>query len=347
MKTLGSRETKVSRTFSAKHPQGRSECKGTGHLFSARSVTMSVVTLQIWAILLAAALSAADQNVVVVLDDSGSMDQRMSGGQRVRKMDAAKQALLSVLEQLPDEAHVGVLALNSIQGGNHWIVPLGPVDRASIQQQIGGIRATGGTPLGAAMKEAADALLENRTKQIYGTYRLLIVTDGEAGDRDLVEAYLPAIKARGLITDVIGVDMPGSHSLATQVNTYRRADDPASLASAIAEVFAETSDDSGDAGQSDYDLLSGLSDEVAAAALIGLTDTNNLPIGQQESEPVAGLSTAAPVAPLPGTGPRSSQPAPASPGLGLGAVCIGFIVMLVLVVGGLLGVLSSLGRRHG
>jgi uncharacterized protein YegL len=311
-----------------------------------KTVTMSVVTLQIWAVLLAAALSAADQNVVVVLDDSGSMDGRMSGGQRVRKMDAAKQALLSVLEQLPDEAHVGVLALNSQQGGNHWIAPVGPVDRAKIKQQIGSIRAAGGTPLGAAMKEAADALLEKRTQQIYGTYRLLIVTDGEAGDRELVEAYLPAIKARGLITDVIGVDMQGNHSLATQVNTYRRADDPASLASAIAEVFAETSDDSGDAGQSDYDLLSGLPDEVAAAALIRLTDTNNLPIGQQVSAPVAGSSTAPAGGPLPPTGSRKSQPAPTSEGLGLGAICFGFIVMLVLVVAGL-SVLSSLGRRHG
>ncbi len=153
-------------------------------------------------------LSAADQYVVVVLDDSGSMNQRMKG-MRQGKMEIAKAALLSVLAGVPEDAEVGVLALNSIADRRHWIVPLGPVDRSSLDRSISSIGANGGTPLGAAMKEAADALLAKRDKQVYGTYRLLIVTDGEAGDQELVDAYLPAIKARGLITDVIGVDMRG------------------------------------------------------------------------------------------------------------------------------------------
>jgi uncharacterized protein YegL len=286
-------------------------------------------TLLLWPFTFTAVLSAADQTVVVVLDDSGSMNESMSSGRRVRKMDAAKSALLSVLEKLPDEAQVGVLALNSGAGGNQWIAPLGPVDRQSIRRQISGIQASGGTPLGAAMKEAADALLENRKKQVYGTYRLLIVTDGEAGDQNLVEEYLPEIKARGLITDVIGVDMRGDHSLATQVSSYRRADDPESLARAIADVFAETTDDSGDAGESDYDLLSGLPDELAAAALTSLTKNENQPIGEEENEagsdsfgtPLAGgpANQAAPIAIRPGDS-----------GSGLGGFCFGVFVMLVM-----------------
>jgi uncharacterized protein YegL len=253
------------------------------------------------------------------------MDEGMRGGQR--KMDAAKDALLSVLEELPDEAQVGVLALNSRLSGSPWITPLGPVDRASIKQQIASVRAAGATPLGAAMKEAADALLDKRKKEVYGNYRLLIVTDGEAGDQALVDQYLPAIKARGLITDVIGVNMRGDHSLATQVNTYRRADDQASLAQAIAEVFAETSDDAGDAGESDYDLLSGLPDEVASAALSGLTETDNQPIGEEETEFVADNSASG-AAPTNRT-TASRQPASNS-GSGAGGVCTGFFLMLVI-----------------
>jgi uncharacterized protein YegL len=289
-----------------------------------KTLSMSIVTSLIWAAVFAATLSAADQNVVVVLDDSGSMDEGMRGGQR--KMDAAKDALLSVLENLPDEAHVGVLALNSRLGGSPWIAPLGPVDRASIKQKIASVRAGGATPLGAAMKEAADALLDKRQKEVYGNYRLLIVTDGEAGDQELVDQYLPAIKARGLITDVIGVSMRGDHSLATQVNTYRRADDRASLAQAIAEVFAETSDDSGDAGESDYDLLSGLPDEVAAAVLISLAETDNQPIGEAS---VASTSSApAGRAPAP---PRTAARPPAtnSGSGGAGGACTAFFLLLV------------------
>ena len=40
----------------------------------------------------------AGQNVVVVLDDSGSMQEVMQGGERVRKINAAKSALLFVLD---------------------------------------------------------------------------------------------------------------------------------------------------------------------------------------------------------------------------------------------------------
>ncbi len=292
-----------------------------------KTLATSIATLLIWAFLFAAVLSAADQNVVVVLDDSGSMDEGMRGG--IRKMDAAKGALLSVLEELPDEAHVGVLALNSRLNGSPWISPLGPVDRASIQQQIASVRAGGSTPLGAAMKEAADALLDKRKKEVYGNYRLLIVTDGEAGDQPLVDQYLPAIKARGLITDVIGVNMKGDHSLATQVNTYRRADDPGSLAQAIAEVFAETSDSSGDAGESDYDLLSGLPDDVALAALTGLTETDNQPIGEEETESVVDNS-AVPRSGAARANRTTASRQPSDSGGGGGGVCTGFFVLLMI-----------------
>jgi uncharacterized protein YegL len=222
----------------------------------------------------------AQQNVVVVLDDSGSMQDSMQGNRNVSKMDAARSALTQVLGSLPDDANVGVLALNSNAEQGFWIAPLGPVNRSAISQQIDGIYAQGGTPLGAAMQTAADALLAAREKQMYGTYRMLVVTDGEASDPELVQLYLPLAQSRGLMVDVIGVSMPGDHSLATQVQSYRRADDPDSFKRALAEVFAETSDDSSDDGESDYDLINGLPDEVAAGALQTLTQLNNKPLSQ-------------------------------------------------------------------
>ena len=290
-------------------------------------------------------LPAADQYVVVVLDDSGSMANSMRG-MRAAKMDVAKEALLSVLKDFPAEAEVGVLALNSTVDRRHWIVPLGPVDSSTLQRSISSIGANGGTPLGAALKEAADALLNKRDKQVYGTYRLLVVTDGEAGDPQLVEEYLPDIKARGLITDVIGVDMAGNHSLATKVNTYRRADDPASLKKAIADVFAETSDDAAGAGESDYDLLSGIPDEVAWAALASLTESKNQPIGEKEVAPAAVDSAAAQPSYDNNAGrpsPAPQQP-PANDGVGLGGLCCAAFVMLLFIAVGML-MLRSLTRR--
>lgn len=277
--------------------------------------------------------SAADQNVVVVLDDSASMQSMMRSGS-IRKMDAAKQALERVLADVPDDADVGVLALNSRVEGSNWIVPLGPVERSNIQEQIGRIRAEGTTPLGVAMKEATDALLTARQKNVYGTYRLLIVTDGEASDQNLVDEYLPDIRSRGVITDVIGVAMSGQHSLATHVNSYRSADDPGSLAQAIAQVFAETSDTGDDAGDSDYELLGGVPDEVAAAAVESLTRMNNVPIG--ESMPVESYaegSTGSSFGPGSGSGSHTAVPGQAQGGgVSLVGVCFGGFFLLFVFV---------------
>ena len=221
--------------------------------------------------------AAAGQNVVVVLDDSGSMGDKMRRKGGTTKIAAAKSALVSVLETLPNDARVGVVTLN---GSPAWAVPFGPVDMESTRRAIMGIRARGGTPLGRFMKVGGDALLEARKQDHYGSYRLLIVTDGEAGDRRLVKRYLPDILARGLTVDVIGVDMADRHSLATQVHSYRRADDPNMLATAVREVFAETSATATDAGQSDFDLLEAIPSECASAALLALSETGNHPIGE-------------------------------------------------------------------
>ena len=292
-------------------------------------------------LMLAAASADAAQNVVVVLDDSGSMDERMRSDRRLDKIEAAKQALIAVLQQLPADAKVGIVLLNGSRGRSKWVYPLGPVSQNQIRQAVRGIVADGNTPLGARIKDGADALLKLRDKEHYGSFRLLIVTDGEASDAHLVEEYLPDILTRGIWVDVIGVDMAGDHSLATQVHTYRKADDPASLEQAIREVFAESTSDPGDAVESDFEVLAAIPDEVAEAALTALSQSGNYPIG--EAPP--GL----------GQGPGESRPRPATPrrgtpspaqtvSIGGGVCCVVFLVLFVLVV--LLVIASSTQRRR-
>ncbi len=221
--------------------------------------------------------ASAQQNVVIVLDDSGSMESTIRSSPSLRKMAAAKSAIGTVLQQLPDDANVGLVVLNRPQ--NPWVIPFGPLDKSQVVEQVNDVRASGSTPLGQHMKVAADALLEARLEQFYGTYKLLIITDGEAGDAYLVEQYLPEIQARGIVVDVIGVDMPGEHSLATRANSYRKADDPDSLQQAISSVLAETTSDDGDAAESDFELLEGFPTELASAAINALATPSNLPIG--------------------------------------------------------------------
>ncbi len=272
-----------------------------------------------------------DQFIVVVLDDSGSMHGFMRTEQgSVQKIDAAKQALTSVLSNLPPGTDVGVLALNSQVDRSHWVVPVGTGTPGDWRQSIEQISASGGTPLGERMKEAADQLLELRAAQTYGLYRMLVVTDGEANDQWLLDGYLPDILSRGIMVDVIGVDMDGNHSLATLVHSYRRADDDASLQSAISEVFGETPTDDA-AAASDFELIGGLPDDVAVAALNALSRIRNDPIATVEMEYVVvepdGTTTRRSVA-----SPTPSRSSGVSALVG-GALCClgGFAAIFVLI----------------
>lgn len=240
-------------------------------------------------------------NVVVVVDASGSMGGPMGGSTR---MSVAKDALKQVLEQIPDTTHVGILVFPR---GN-WVYPLGPRKESMLAGAIDSIQFGGATPLGDYIKRGADALLKARRKQFgYGTYRLLVVTDGEATDRGKVEAFTPDIISRGITIDCIGVEMASRHTLATKVHSYRNANDPESLKQAISEVFAEVaSGDAGPGGENAFELIADLPEATASAMLKSLSTSGNQPIGEGPSMRAADPPSPSPAPPYSG-GTTSSQ----------------------------------------
>lgn len=279
-----------------------------------------------------AAAEATHDCLVIVIDGSGSMDGEMNNGQggEVKKMKAAKEALKNVIDQIPSTTHVGVLLFN---GSLDWLTQISPLNKNELKAAIDKIEPGGGTPLGQSIKMSADALLDARTTQHnYGTYQLLVVTDGEAGDSDLMEAYAPEIVKRGIQLDVIGVNMPGKHTLATMAHRYWGANDTVSLNSALkTAVQAETQ--GGAAAEADYELLKGLPDDVAKNWLASVTnmDLANWHIGEQKPEPPAAAGTAQ------ANAAQENQPTPAKPedkdGIPMILIVFGGIV-LAFAVGG-------------
>ncbi len=212
-------------------------------------------------------------NIVVILDASGSMQDKFSGDRTKSKMEAAKAALQEVLAKVPDDTWIGLLVFSGANIRNEWVYPLGEKDTQKLIAAINLPQPGGGTPLGKYIRIGANRLLEERAKQYnYGNYRLLIVTDGEASDAAQVEYYTPEILNRQIRVDVIGVDMETDHMLAKVVDSYRRADNPGELVAAVSEILAETGDTVTDAdGEDAFEYIAPLSSEIAADLIQRLT----------------------------------------------------------------------------
>ncbi len=234
----------------------------------------------------AATPALARDNVVILLDASGSMRDDMPGTSD-SKMDVAKQALAKVVDRIDPQANVGLLVFSDIPESNGWLYDLGPLDRARLLIAIDSCQASGGTPLGMYLKTAADRLLEARQAQRgYGSYRLLVVTDGEANDPELLGRYLPDVLSRGVRIDCIGVAMREDHALAQHVHSYRRADDASTLEEAVSAALGEvgTSDSTDDVSAEQYELASAIPEESAVEIIGALTTPNNAPIGEGPAE---------------------------------------------------------------
>ncbi|MDO8622033.1 MAG: VWA domain-containing protein, partial [bacterium] len=248
-----------------------------------------------------AASKSAHDCVVVVFDDSGSMNEPFSGGSRLH---AAKRGLKVVLRSVPSTTWVGLLAINA-----GWLYPINPLDLARINGIIDEMDTPGGTPLARNIKAGADALMAERAKQFgYGSYRLLVVTDGEeTEDQGAIERFPPEVRARGLTLDVIGIGIGQEHALRKHAHTYRGADNPAALETAMREVLAERVDTGDQTGGDAFELVAGLDPGVAAQAIVALGNMPNYPIGEQP--PVASTGSGGGSSPgAGGGGPTSVGP---------------------------------------
>ncbi len=118
---------------------------------------------------------------MVVLDASGSMNETDAPGPRI---DAAKKAVKSLVTSLPDDTSVGLAVYGATTGSGAsdkakgcqdiaTLVPVSPLDRAAISSAVDGVKASGYTPIGNALRAAAKALPQE------GPRSIVLVSDGE------------------------------------------------------------------------------------------------------------------------------------------------------------------------
>ncbi|MDY7095883.1 MAG: VWA domain-containing protein, partial [Acidobacteriota bacterium] len=118
--------------------------------------------------------SAAEPRLVLILDASGSMWGQVDGE---NKIVIARRALGDLLQNLPDEAQVSLLAYGHRREGDcqdvELIQPLGPLDREALSAQIEALNPKGKTPITRALEQAFEVAGESR-----GKTTVVLVSDG-------------------------------------------------------------------------------------------------------------------------------------------------------------------------
>lgn len=275
-------------------------------------------------------------SIVVVFDGSGSMEEPIDGkyGSGPVKMPLAKGALKRVLGMVPEDTWIGILVFSGQFGGDDWVVPLGP-RVPDMNARIDGIKPGGGTPIGSYIKQGADRLLTERERQYgVGSYRLIVVTDGQAtpeNEAALMERYAPMITSRGIRMDVIGLGMEETHALAAYATSYQPAQNADQLDKALKQVVnVEAFSGNTAVAEEDFALLASLPIDVARVWIEDVTVKANWPIGEGPPKPKVVEPENSAAAPQGSPTPASEQPQQQSGGCS--AIGFGSIPALALLL---------------
>lgn len=189
----------------------------------------------------ASAASAADR-VIIVLDASGSMWGQIDGKP---KLEIARQSLRSVLQSVPGEREIGLMAYGHRDKGScqdiELIVPPRAGSASAITSAADSMKFLGKTPLTAAVRQAAEALKYTEDKAT-----VVLITDGlETCEGDPC-ALGRELEAAGVdfTVNVVGfglTDAEGKQVACLAENTggkFIQASDEKSLQQALAETVS-------------------------------------------------------------------------------------------------------------
>ena len=195
-------------------------------------------------------IASTASNFYFVVDVSGSMGEKCSGR---RKIDGAKEAVTRFMKNIPDDVNIGLMLFGTRGDDFAEALPITAGNKEEFLNIINSLQPNGRTPLGEALLASVDKIVEQYKKQLgYGTYRIIVITDGEQTGIDLKEPYDYLARHGFIGLYSIGLCMKTSHTLKKYSLSYRDANDYEELEEALVEATAES--DVFDANLFDEDL---------------------------------------------------------------------------------------------
>lgn len=177
-------------------------------------------------------------DVVLVIDASTSMLDPTAAGRT--KLDAAKEAANSFLDQLDASDQVAIVAFNA----DAWLLQELTSDRAALDSAIVGITSAQQTCIVCAVGEAADELASDR-RNPDNTPVLILLTDGKSNPRPVGEAVARAelAKQAGVTIFTIGLgddlDFGALGRIASKPTYYYHAPDAEELGDIYGAIAVE------------------------------------------------------------------------------------------------------------
>ena len=147
---------------------------------SSTAVSTETTTLSSSTVRASASEGSADAKAALILDASFSMLEEDADGPRI---DAAKKATHELIDSLPDTAQMGLFAYGAQESNApdnrekgcrdiQRLVPIGEVDKQEFGSAIDGLTPKGYTPMGNALRKAAEELGNE------GERSIILVSDG-------------------------------------------------------------------------------------------------------------------------------------------------------------------------
>lgn len=137
--------------------------------------------------------------IVLVLDSSGSMNNRVLGGMRTQQ-EIANEAAALAIQTLDPQDLIGVIEFDS---SHRIVVPLGPNENpGATAERVRAISSDGGTNMYPALAEAG-AMLRNVEAQVK---LVIVLTDGQsAGDPEFGQSIAARLSSEGVKISTIAV----------------------------------------------------------------------------------------------------------------------------------------------
>ncbi len=136
--------------------------------------------------------------VVLVLDSSGSMRNKVMGSSRSQQ-SVANGSAVGAVEVLDEKDLVGVVAFSNTA---RTVVPIGPNDQPNqTRSRITSISSSGGTNMGPALSMARDML----TSVDAGSKHIVLLSDGESQNPEMLPALAEELGELGIKVSTIAV----------------------------------------------------------------------------------------------------------------------------------------------